>query len=150
MKDCFIAIDPGNEKTGVAVLTWEGMLKEKCIVPTEKLTGTLETWEKRHNITLIACGNGTNHKAVYKIIKEWTKSRALLLCLTEEAFSTEEARKRYWKYHPPKGIKKLLPLSFLFPPEPVDDFTAWIIGERFLQTEEGLALQKEIVERKNF
>ena len=73
------AIDPGSVKTGVAVLTEQGELVEKCIIPTEEL----------------------------------------LSCIQD----------RY-----DKGLFRLIVMAaWQYPPEPVDDFVAWIIGLRYIK-----------------
>ncbi len=35
------------------------------------------------------------------------------------------------KYNPPTGWRKIIPTSMQFPPEPVDDLTAFVIGLRY-------------------
>ena len=53
--------------------------------------------------------------------------------MIDESHSTEEARKLYWQYNPPTGWRKFVPKGMQFPPEPVDDLTAYIIGKRYTQ-----------------
>ena len=57
--------------------------------------------------------------------------------LTDEEFTTVEGRKLYFKYTPRRGWRRFVPLSFQYPPEPVDDFVAWIIGRRYLAKQRG-------------
>ncbi|WP_298703002.1 hypothetical protein [uncultured Veillonella sp.] len=130
-----IAIDPGREKTGMALIkSTDGGLLEKVIVPTEEVPAYCQKWlQKDRSVEIIVCGNGTNHAKVSNAVKEAVQSYGKNVVLTDEAHTTEEARRRYFEYNPPKGLKRLLPKGMLYPPEPVDDFTAWIIGERYLQ-----------------
>ena len=128
-----LAIDPGREKSGMAVLSEHGVLRCKKIVPTETIEDETATLLAAYpSIERIVCGNGTNHNAVSDRLKAAAKGTKCDVVLTEEAHTTEEARKRYFEYNPPKGLKRLIPKGMLYPPEPVDDFTAWIIGERYL------------------
>lgn len=127
-----IAVDPGRKKTGLACLRFSGDLVEKTIVPTAEAGRAVETLLLRHDGEVVVCGNGTNHKAVYAVIAELGKRFAIDTALVDEAYTTEEARRRFWQCEPPRGWRKLVPVSFLYPPRPIDDYTAWIIGERFL------------------
>jgi len=130
-----LAIDPGNEKTGIAVIATDSSLVEKAICATADLTIVITDMLSLYNeISTIVMGNGTNHRTLYPLIEAVAQKRHKKMCLVNEAHTTEEARKRYWVYHPPKGLKRLIPLGMQFPPEPVDDFTAWIIGERYLDS----------------
>ena len=136
-----IAIDPGNEKTGIALVREDDSLIEKRIVPTETLAYEVEKIFLLHNnrtadtIDAIVCGNGTNHKKLYPLVQQVAIRLGVKTFLIKEAYTTEEGRKRYWQYEPPKGIRRFVPISFQSPPRPVDDYTAWIIGERYFRGE---------------
>lgn len=130
-----IAVDPGREKTGVAMVAIEDQsLLHKVIVPTAVIGDycdhLLDSYDK---IERIVCGNGTNHQKVFKVLQASARDKGLEAVLTDEKYTTEEARVRYFEWNPPKGIKRLVPKGMLYPPEPVDDFTAWVIGERYLK-----------------
>lgn len=128
-----VAIDPGNEKTGMALLSLDGELIDRCIVPTKEIGQHIQLLLKQYMlIDHIVCGNGTNHKHVYPIIESICSHNSLTTSLIDESYTTEIARKLYWQYNPPKGWRKFLPTSALFPPEPVDDLTAYIIGKRYI------------------
>ena len=58
-----------------------------------------------------------------------------------EAHSTEEARRLYWKIHPPQGLRRLLPLGLQVPPVPLDGYAAVVQVRRYLAA---LAEQEEI------
>ncbi|WP_295789120.1 hypothetical protein [uncultured Veillonella sp.] len=132
-----IAVDPGREKTGIALMTLTGELVDKMIVPTDEIATFCAQWLGSYSfINRIVCGNGTNHNKVSKLLEQVASSYNIKVVLTDEAHTTEEARRRYFEVNPPKGLKRLLPKGMLLPSEPVDDFTAWIIGERYLQKEE--------------
>ena len=79
-------------------------------------------------------GNGTNHEAISKAVREVFSDTRLEL--VGEAHSTEEARSLYWQVNPPKGWRKLVPLGMLVPPEPLDAYAAVVQVRRWL------ALQK--------
>lgn len=130
-----LAVDPGSQKSGLAVLNVKGDLLYKTIVSTTELFKCIESIIKKYHITNLACGNGTNHKFVFYELGRLARTYNISLVLVDEAYSTEEARKLYWEYNPPKGLKRLIPKGMLFPGEPVDDLTAYVIGKRYLKTE---------------
>ena len=109
-----LAVDPGNEKTGVAIVTPSGTMVCRKIIMTKQFNGEIERiLTEYYGIVHMVCGNGTNHKYLYP------------------SHSTEEARKLYWQYNSPTGWRKIIPTSMQFPPEPVDDLTAFVIGLRY-------------------
>jgi hypothetical protein len=57
--------------------------------------------------------------------------------LIDEKYTTVEGRKLYFQYTPRRGWRRFVPLSLQYPPEPVDDFVAWIIGQRYVQQQGG-------------
>lgn len=135
MQRLLLAVDPGREKSGVAIMTYdEAALVEKAIYPTAELETHLLAVSSQYAAQLVEliCGNGTNHKHVFHIIETLGNKLGIPAYLAEEAHTTELARKRYFEFHPPKGLKRLIPKGMLYPPVPVDDFTAWIIGEQYI------------------
>lgn len=194
--ECIIAVDPGREKTGLALLQVDDVLVRKQIVPTEQVGMTVkqlieEAQVKGLVIRCLVCGDGTNHKRVGKVLeqigrdvarssekeiddrsqvseislaqeknmskdiiyidkdKAEGKDRAINndvakdigrrvipipVTYINESYTTEEARKRYWKYTKRSGWRRFVPTGMQFPPEPIDDFTAWVIGERYLHS----------------
>ena len=84
------------------------------------------------DIEQVILGNGTTHVEAEK------KIRAVNLPVTiiDEKFTTEEARREYWVQNPPRGWRKLLPVSMQVPPEPVDNIVAEILAKRFLEIRE--------------
>ena len=52
--------------------------------------------------------------------------------VVDEYRTTDEARKLYWKIHPPRGLWRLVPTTMRVPPVPVDDLVAVILARRYL------------------
>ena len=131
-----VAIDPGSDKTGVAILQENGKLVEKKIVMTGDFSACLEEIYAHFPITHIVMGNGTYHKVLQPVVENWIRQQQnpILFVLVNEAYTTVEGRKLYWQYTPRHGWRRFVPLSFQYPPEPVDDFVAWIIGLRYIDT----------------
>lgn len=130
-----LAIDPGSEKTGVAVVAIDGSLVEKQIVPTPDLAVYLGQAYGRHPFTQVVMGDGTNHKHLQPVVEHWLEQYhpAIPFALVDEKFTTVEGRTLYFQCTPRHGWRRWLPVSWQYPPEPVDDFVAWIIGRRFLK-----------------
>jgi hypothetical protein len=55
------------------------------------------------------------------------------LITVDETGSTLEARNLFWKEHRPRGWRRLVPLSLQVPPQPVDDFAAVVLAQRFFE-----------------
>lgn len=134
------AIDPGSEKTGVAVLGGDGSLAEKKIIPTGELEAYLTGAYAQYRFTHIVMGDGTNHKRLQPVAEEWIRRQApaVTFSLVDEKNTTVEGRAMYFKYTPRRGWRRFVPLSLQYPPEPVDDFVAWIIGLRYIHRQRGI------------
>ena len=85
-------------------------------------------------------GDGTNHRHLQPVAEAWIRTHhpEITFSLIDEKFTTVEGRKLYWKYTPRHGWRRLVPLSLQYPPEPVDDFVACIIGLRYLHSQGGV------------
>ena len=69
-----LAVDPGNEKTGVAIVTPSGTMVCRKIIMTKQFNDEIErTLTEYYGIVHIVCGNGTNHKSISST--NWTKSQ---------------------------------------------------------------------------
>lgn len=129
MSKIVLAIDPGRKKCGMAIVDSRLNFITGEVINTEKLVSKVHIFLKNYGINHILVGSGTHSGEIIKIIRE-EFPQAMLTKVTEK-YTSMEARKRYFKYHPPKGIVKILPSSFRIPPHPYDDFAALLIAERF-------------------
>ena len=123
-----LAIDPGRDKCGVAVLSPAGSLLFRQVVPTAQLENVVSTLVEKHAPTIIM-GNGTTSAAA----KERVEALGGAVTLVDEYRTTDAARAAYWEAYPPRGWRRLVPRGLLVPPVPVDDFAAVILAQRFLQ-----------------
>ena len=61
-----LAVDPGNEKTGVAILSPFGEMICRKIISSKTFNDDIErVLTEYYGIVHIVCGNGTNHKHLY-------------------------------------------------------------------------------------
>lgn len=130
MNDEILAIDPGREKTGIAILKNGDVLEHK-IINSEELVQIIKSLLEKYIIKTIVMGNGTSSKKKYDLLKREFIDRNIVLI--NEYRTTDEARKLYFQENPPKGWKKLIPLGMQVPPVPVDDYAAIVIGRKYLK-----------------
>lgn len=130
MKNEILAIDPGREKTGIAILKNSDVLEHK-IINSEELVQIIKSLLEKYIIKTIVMGNGTSSKKKYDLLKREFIDRDIVLI--NEYRTTDEARKLYFQENPPKGWKKLIPLGMQVPPVPVDDYAAIVIGRKYLK-----------------
>jgi len=129
-----LAIDPGTSKCGMALVrrTQEGKLQMLWheVVPTESLVERLATAEEVSSYHQIIVGGGTSSHSAVRQIREKMPSMGILL--VDEKNTSLQARERYWEQNRRRGWRRLLPATLQVPPEPVDDFVAYILAERVL------------------
>ena len=84
-----LAVDPGRDKTGVAILTKTAQLVMMDIVSTASVQKELETLLAMYpTITYMVCGNGTNHKVVGSIVKTLAISQEREFAFMNEKHTT--------------------------------------------------------------
>lgn len=130
MNDEILAIDPGREKTGIAILKNSDVLEHK-IINSDELVQIIKSLLEKYIIKTIVMGNGTSSKKKYDLLKREFIDRDIVLI--NEYRTTDEARKLYFQENPPKGWRKLIPLGMQVPPVPVDDYAAIVIGRKYLK-----------------
>ena len=72
MNDEILAIDPGREKTGIAILKNSDVLEHK-IINSEELVQIIKSLLEKYIIKTIVMGNGTSSKKKYDLLKRWKK-----------------------------------------------------------------------------
>lgn len=131
MNENILAIDPGREKTGIAILNNDSDVLEHRIINSEDLISQIKNLFNNYVINLIVMGNGTSSRKKYNLLKQ--EFIDVKIVLIDEYRTTDEARKLYFQENPPKGWKKLIPLGMQVPPVPVDDYAAIVIGRKYLK-----------------
>ncbi len=117
-----LAFDPGKN-IGVAQVSLTGQLLYHEIITFEML----KDFPIANDLNILI-GKGTGAKRLTEVFDE----RQLDYHLIDETGTSLEARKLYFKDHPPKGLMRLLPESFRSPPELIDDYAAFAIALRYL------------------
>ncbi|MFH1825988.1 MAG: hypothetical protein ABH823_01680 [bacterium] len=126
-----VAIDPGKDKCGLAVLDNQAAVLERQVIPTQNLAQILPDLAAKYPITTLIIGKSASGKNLEKAISRLDLN--INLFFVNEKNSTLEARKRYWRENKAKGWHKIIPASLRIPPVLIDDYAATILGERYLQ-----------------
>lgn len=127
------ALDPGRDKCGFAVLSEAGEVLCQRVIETKNLIQEVSTAKADYGFSRLIIGNGTTSRDARQRLGEIP---ALEILVRDEYRTTELAKGEYWKAHPPKGWRRLLPVTMQVPPVPVDDFVAVILARRFLEEEQ--------------
>lgn len=125
-----IGVDPGRTKCGLAVVFEDGERVALDVVPTDAIAGRLRSNIGEGGVAAICVGHATTSDAVVALCRSlWPD---IPVKVVDESNTTLQARQRYYRDHPPKGLLRLVPRGLLVPKEPLDGYAALLIVERFL------------------
>ena len=127
MSRALLAIDPGRDKCGAAVLASDGTVLMQEIVPTQSFVSKMDRLLRMYD-PIVIMGNGTTSAEA----KARLEGLGYGVILVDEYRTTDAAKRLYWETHPPRGWRRLVPRGMLVPPVPVDDYAAVILARRFL------------------
>ncbi|HKV45253.1 MAG TPA: hypothetical protein VJT32_11365 [bacterium] len=128
-----LAVDPGREKSGVAVCGPDGVAARK-VVALADLIDLVRRWAAAYQVDVVLVGDQTGSKHVFDMLA----GLSVPVRPVAERWSTFLARGRYFRDHPPRGWRRFIPLGLQVPPEPYDDYAAVVLAEGYLQ--KGLTL----------
>lgn len=123
-------MDPGRDKCGVAVCDPDGVLARR-VVAIRDLYRLSKDWVAAYGVQVVVVGDQTGSKQVFDILQ----SLDVIIKGVTERNSTLLARRRYFRDYPPRGWRRLLPLSLQVPPEAYDDYAAVVLAEAYLASE---------------
>lgn len=129
-----ISIDPGREKCGIAVVDKQMGVLYKDIIETQSLASTIEECLTKYQTSTVIMGNGTSSKQAQRSLKKIIMNgQSINAILVDEYRTTDEGRRRFWLENPPQGLWRFIPVTMRTPPQPVDDYVAIILAERYLR-----------------
>lgn len=131
-RSCIIALDPGSDKCGYAVIAYDLEIFTKGIVYLGELPRTLRKLCETYKPEVFVIGNGTAAAITASVASEIGPD--IPIRAVDERNTTYDARRRYFSDHPPKGFWRLIPLSLQCPQVPIDDYAALLIGEKYIRT----------------
>ena len=131
-----LGVDPGSAKTGLAIVNQNREIFWRQIIAPEQLGIHLNAILQTQRLEIIALGDSTASQRAKIQIEAVLRSQnsPAALQIVDEYGSTLEARALYWHAKPPRGWKRLIPLSLQVPNESIDDFAAAVIALRALNT----------------
>ncbi len=129
-----LAVDPGTDKIGLAVLSDDSAVVYQRVVPAPEFYAEVDKLATEYKPQIMVMGDGTGARS----LKAEMEKRKMLgssgtIVLVDEYRTSEEARKLYLSEHR-RGWRRFVPLGLQTPPEPYDDYVAVILGKRYLDT----------------
>lgn len=125
-----LAIDPGREKCGLAVVSEDGVLHRE-VVTRDSFMPTVAALSTRYSPGVILVGGGTGSGDVIRDLSG--SSVEIPVEVVDETLSSLRARRRFFQENPPKGLRRLIPRGLLTPVRPYDDYVAVILAEDYLK-----------------
>lgn len=127
-----LALDPGKQKFGYAVLDQEKKVLAQGIAEVEKVEAVCAALTTRFTPQVVVIGDRTGSRDFYALLQKIFAGKLKLATINEDA-SSYEGRRRYLLANR-KGWRRLFPLGLQSPSRPYDDFVAVILGERYLDS----------------
>jgi len=129
-----LAIDPGRGKCGLAVVNKSGTV-HRAIVPREGIVFAVKDCLQRFTgIDRVVLGDRTGSHELRAELEGVVGG--IPVSFVDEHLSTQEARRLFWRENPPRGWRRLMPLSLQVPPEPYDDLVAVVLARRYMARDE--------------
>ena len=130
-----VAVDPGRDKCGIAAVAPDGTVLARALLATAEVGGAVARLAQEHAAAVIVLGERTGASAVRRAIE--AAAPGATIAEVDEHMTTLQARERYWRECPPRGLWRLVPRGLRVPPVPVDDWAAVILAERYLACRPG-------------
>ncbi len=124
-----LGIDPGRSKVGLAVVQRDGRVLYRAVVALDEFSRELETLYQRFHPLRLVVGSGTGFRMLEPLLHDTLPD--VPVQVVNEAYTSEEARRRYLRENPPRGWRRLIPRWLRTPEEPYDDYVAIILAERY-------------------
>jgi RNase H-fold protein (predicted Holliday junction resolvase) len=121
-----LAVDPGTGKCGLAVVGQERGCLQRVIVNREDLLTQVRQYLESFPVERVLVGGATGSKPV---VQELKQHLSVPIEVVNEFRTTERARGRYFKDHPPRGFWRLVPLGLQTPSVAIDDYAAIVMAE---------------------
>lgn len=126
-----LAIDPGSDKVGYAVVNYDFSHGDMGVVYLSEIHNIFEKYCRNNGPSAVIVGNGTAASVLCRLYNDMEIN--IPVRFADEKNTTFKARARYFAEHPPKGFWRIVPLGMQTPSVPIDDYAAWLIGERYLK-----------------
>lgn len=133
-----LAIDPGRDKCGVAVVDRARGVLFRGVVSRQRLVDEVTRLVREYAPGAVVLGDRTASRLVERDLAQIEAiQRTGGIRRVDEQGTSRLARARYWSEHPPRGLWRLVPVGLRVPPVPLDDLAAVILAERYLKQPKG-------------
>jgi len=126
-----IAVDPGRDKCGIAVVHEDGQVIHQAVVSTAEVADAVARLLERYAQATLVLGDRTGARNIGVVLSKRARVSAVMV---DEHRSTIQGRRRYFRENPPRGWRRLIPLGLQTPPRPFDDYVAVVIAERYIDS----------------
>jgi len=131
LEELVVSVDPGKEKCGIAVVSKDLQVHFKKVIVTSSVVKELSQVLETYRPQKIIIGSGTFSKKVRGLIQ--SIHTEIPMEVVDEKHSKEQARLRFFKDNPPRGLWRLLPVSLQVPRKPYDDYAAIVLAEKYFK-----------------
>jgi RNase H-fold protein (predicted Holliday junction resolvase) len=125
-----LAVDPGRDKCGIAVVDPDGAALAQEVIPAPALARRAVELTRKYDIGVIVVGDRTGADAALEALESALPD--VETAAVDEHRSTEEARRLYFRENPRRGWRRLVPVALQTPPRPDDDYVAVVLARRYL------------------
>lgn len=127
--DRVLAVDPGRDKAGLAVVTRDGACLAQIVVPLPSLADAAQRLARDHEVSICAIGDRTG----FRHARDTLAACGIFDSIhpVDEHRSSEDARRLYFDQQHPRGLARLIPVWLRPIPEPLDGYSAWVLGRRY-------------------
>ncbi|HEX9744829.1 MAG TPA: resolvase [bacterium] len=128
-KKTLLAIDPGRDKCGVAVIDEDNEIQFRAVASKPDFRQAVIDLIGVFHPARVVIGDGTASEEVKHIVETFYAGDIIS---GQEVNSTLEARNLAWEKNPPVGLIRMLPRIFWPQPDGIDGWAAVVIGRRNL------------------
>jgi RNase H-fold protein (predicted Holliday junction resolvase) len=135
-----LAVDPGREKCGLAVVARDGRVLTREIIATGQLPFRVAHLMGRYGFDLVVMGDRTGAREVRDSLRR--AGYQFEIAFVDEHRSSELGRRRYLEEHRGPGLLRFIPIGLRTPETPYDDYVAVILAERYLSGTRSLRMRR--------
>ncbi len=128
LDEIVLAVDPGRDKAGIAVVSKARGTLFRCIVSAGDCAFRGSELAAAHGVHKIVVGDRTGSR---EAVRALSLSSGLEVITVDEHRSSMEGRQRYLSEHRGRGLCRFVPVGLRTPPEPFDDYVAVILAARY-------------------
>lgn len=134
MEGTVLAVDPGKDKVGLAVVSSARGLLMRAIEQRKTFASAAAELIAEHDVDTIVVGDRTASHEVVESLRDITR---LPIVTVDEHRSSMEGRELYLRENPGRGLCRWLPIGLRVPDRPYDDYVAQVLASRYFRSKLG-------------